>query len=123
MLCQQTLRKTDRVVHRAGTAAVDVPGDEVQRLFVRVAEVQQRRKNRRLDAGQRRAADARIWISPQNGGGGVLIITRVAVGLESIRTAAALADVRLVGDFPIASSGPALLVVTHQIENKLLPLR
>ena len=35
---QQTLRVINRVAHRARTAAVDVPGDKVQRLPVRVAE-------------------------------------------------------------------------------------
>ena len=119
---QQTLRVINRVAHRARTAAVDVPRDGVQRRLVCVAEIQQRRKNRRLHAGQRRSADARLQIRPQNRRRSVLVIAHVTLRLEPIRTTAALADVRFVGDLPVTNSRSALPVMPHQIENQLLPL-
>jgi len=79
------------------------------------------RKDGRFHTSQSPPADARVGIRAQNGRGGVLIITRIVVRLEAIGAAAALADVRFVGYFPVANAGTALLAVAHEVENEFLP--
>ena len=51
-----------------------------------------------------------------------MVVPHITVGLETVRAATVLADVRFVGDFPITNPRSAFPVMTHQIENQLLPL-
>ena len=69
-----------------------------------------------------RIGPLRYRISPQNGGRGVLIVPQVVLRLEPIRTTAALADDRFVGNFPITNPRAAFPVMPHQIENQVLPI-
>ena len=94
----------------------------MERRLLALAEVEERRQDRRVGIGKRGSAHASLRIRAQDRAGRVHVITGVAVRLETVGTAAVFADVRLVGNLPVADAGPALLVVPHQVVDKLLPV-
>ena len=53
----------------------------------------------------------------------MLVVADVALRLEPIRRTAALADVHLVADLPVADARTALAVMLHQARDEFLPCR
>jgi len=95
----------------------------VERALLLLANVQQRRQDRRANRRQRRTADPGPRIGPNNRRRRMPVIVRVVFRLETIRTPAVFAEVRLVGHFPIADRRAAIPVMLHQILDQPLPFR
>src|SRR2546421_3220600 len=94
----------------------------MQRYLTLAAMLDQPRSDLAVVARQRRTADLGLRICSENRGDCVRVIDHIIRRLKQIRAAAVLANVRLVGHFPILDAVSFVLIaVPDQLKNQLLP--
>src|SRR2546430_15479553 len=100
-----------------------MPGEKVGRRARFRAGFSQRIAQRAPVTRQGRSAGSRFRISPKNRVRRARVISDIIFGLEAIRAAAVLADVRLISHLPILNAvSPALIAVFDQLKDQFLPL-